>query len=170
MVTEQNIEKSPSNGLLHWLVAAGVAIAVSTIGRFLTDIGPWYRALQKSALNPPDWAFPVAWTLIYALAVVAAVSAWRGIFNVRERFIFVALFSLNIVLNLFWLQLFFIMKRPDLAMLEIVAFWASIVALILFLSRFSRLAGFALAPYGLWVTFASYLNFEIVRLNSPFVG
>jgi tryptophan-rich sensory protein len=44
----------------------------------------------------------------------------------------------------------------------------SIVALIVVCGRRARVAGWLLAPYLAWVSFAAYLNLTIVRLNGPF--
>jgi len=46
--------------------------------------------------------------------------------------------------------------------------WASIVALMLVVSRWSSLAAVLLIPYLAWVTTPSVLNYEIVQLNGPF--
>ncbi len=51
-------------------IAAAAALAVALLGGLMTDIGPWYRGLQKPSLQPPDWAFGPAWTVIYALAAI----------------------------------------------------------------------------------------------------
>ena len=44
--------------------------------------------------------------------------------------------------------------------------WAAILATLLLLRRISRVAGWLLAPYLGWITFAALLNFEIWRLNA----
>ena len=53
-------------------------------------------------------------------------------------------------------------------MLETTAFWLSIVVLIAAVWPLSHRAGWLLAPYLAWVTFASLLNLAVVRLNGPF--
>jgi benzodiazapine receptor len=55
-------------------------------------------------------------------------------------------------------------------MLELVVFWLSILALVVFLYAISGLAAAIFAPYLVWVTFAGWLNFRVVQLNSPFSG
>ncbi len=150
------------------VIAVMTALAVALLGGAVTDVGPWYEGLTKPALNPPDWLFAPAWTLIYALAVIAAVKGWRASKTSRDRALLISLFFINAVLNVLWSFLFFSAKRPDWAMAEVVTLWLSVLALIIFLARFSRTASLVLVPYLFWVAFAAYLNAGIVRLNGPF--
>lgn len=36
-----------------------------------TGVSTWYQEMEKPALTPPDYVFPVAWILIYLLMTVA---------------------------------------------------------------------------------------------------
>ncbi len=134
----------------------------------MTDIGPWYRALEKSSLTPPDWLFAPAWTLIYALAAASAVFGWRAAKTARSRAILLSLFFANAVLNVLWTFFFFTLRRPDLALAEVITLWISVLALIVFLWPLSRRAALFLAPYLAWVALAAYLNYRVVVLNPPF--
>jgi tryptophan-rich sensory protein len=67
-----------------------------------------------------------------------------------------------------WSPLFFNLKRPDWALIEVLFLWLSILGLMIGLARFSTLAVWLLLPYLLWVTFAAFLNLTIVRMNRPF--
>jgi tryptophan-rich sensory protein len=149
-------------------VAALAAFAVALIGGSMTRIGPWYEGLAKPDWNPPDWLFAPVWTLIYALAVFAAVRGWRASATHRERAWLVALFFVNAVLNVLWSALFFTFQRPDFALGEVLTLWLSVLALILFLRRRDGKAALALVPYLIWVAFAGVLNARIVALNGPF--
>ena len=125
-------------------------------------------ALEKPAWQPPDWLFGPVWTLIYALAAVAGVSAWQGAPQSAGRNRILALFAINAFLNLLWSLLFFRLHRPDWALIEVAFLWLSIIALIFGLRPFSKVSTWLLAPYLLWVTFAAVLNATIVRLNPGF--
>lgn len=151
-----------------FLVGAGAALVVAIFGGAATRIGPWYRGLEKPALNPPDWLFAPAWTVIYALCVVAGVTAWREARTSGQRAWLLTLFFFNAVLNVLWSFIFFTFRRPDWALAEVATLWLSVLALIGLFSRFSPRASLILVPYLLWVTFAAYLNWGIVMLNGPF--
>jgi tryptophan-rich sensory protein len=150
------------------LVAAAIALSVGAAGGALTDIGPWYRGLNKPWWNPADWVFPVAWSTLYALIATAGVLAWRFARSEGLRRRILALFLLNAALNVLWSALFFKLHRPDWALSEVLALWASVIVLIFRVSRASRPASWLLVPYAAWVSFAAYLNFWIVQANAPF--
>lgn len=149
-------------------IGIGAAMLVAAIGSTITDLGPWYRSLRQPAWAPPDWAFPVGWTTVYAFTVAAGVTAWRAAHGESERLGVVGLFAFNIFLNILWSLIFFQLHRPDWALLEVAVFWLSILALIFVGGRRSSVARGLLLPYLYWVTFASVLNFTVVILNAPF--
>jgi tryptophan-rich sensory protein len=150
------------------IVAAFAAFATAIAGGAMTRIDAWYRSLEKSSLTPPDWAFAPAWTVIYALAALAAARGWRDARAQRDRSLLIILFFINAVLNIAWSGVFFTLRRPDWALAEVATLWISVLVLIVFLWRFSRPASLLLVPYLAWVSFASWLNYKVVVLNGPF--
>jgi tryptophan-rich sensory protein len=150
------------------LIAAAAAIFVGTLGGLLTDTGPWYQGLRKPSWQPPDWLFGPAWTVIFALATMSAIHAWRGARSGAQRGAVIALFALNGCLNVLWTTLFFVAQRPDRALIEVGLLWLSVLAPIAVFWRWSRTASYYLVPYLAWVAFAAYLNWTVVRLNTPF--
>lgn len=150
------------------LIAAGAAMAVAALGGTITDLGAWYRGLHKPPWQPPDAAFGVIWTVIFALCACAGSIAWRKAASRRTREWLIGLFALNGFLNVLWSLLFFRLHRPDWGLVEVADLWLSILFLMVFLARTSATASALLAPYLVWVTIAAALNFEVVRLNGPF--
>lgn len=127
--------------------------------------GEWYAQLAKSPLTPPGWVFPIAWTTLYitiGVALYVVLIHTSG----RERRIPVAVFALQLVFNGAWSWLFFGCHAVAAALIEIGVLWVSIVAMGLAFARHSRFAGALLLPYLAWVSFATYLNFEIWRANT----
>ena len=152
------------------LVAAVAALAVAILGGLMTDIGPWYLSLHKPSWAPPDWLFAPAWTLIFALTATAGVLAWRASPPIRTWAWIVSLFTVNGLLNIAWSAIYFRMHRPDWSLAESGLLWLSVLALIVVIAPWSRGAALLLVPYLVWVAFATFLNYEIVRLNGPFAG
>jgi tryptophan-rich sensory protein len=152
------------------ITAAIITIAVLGVGGALTNVGPWYRNLNKPSWNPPDWAFGPAWTIILGLAAWAGVLAWTQTDDPAAHWRIGLLFGANIVFHMLWSPLFFNFRRPDWALVEVVFLWLSVAALMAGLAPFSTTASWLLLPYLLWVSFAAYLNLVIVRLNRPFGG
>jgi translocator protein len=150
------------------LVSGAAAIVLALGGGLLTDIGPWYRSLKKPRLQPPDWLFGPAWTLILGAWAYSAALGWTAAPDAETRTLVVAAFAVNAALHFAWSPLFFNLKRPDWALIEIVPFWVSILALILIVAPLSERAAWLLVPYIAWVSFAAGLNWKIVQLNRPF--
>ncbi|GIQ78352.1 TspO/MBR family protein [Bradyrhizobium sp. RD5-C2] len=151
------------------VIASTLVIFVLAVGSWSTTVDTWYRDLRKPSWNPPDWVFGPAWTAILALAGWSGVSSWTNAIGDKPgRILILSLFALNIVLHMLWSPLFFALKRPDWALVEVPFLWLSIAALMLAVGRYSLLSVWLLLPYLLWVTFAAFLNLKIVRLNRPF--
>lgn len=148
-------------GLAGWL---GLCYLAAFVGSRFTDTGAWYQGLEQPAWQPPDWLFGPVWTLLYTMMAVAAWLVWRE----RGRRAVggaLALFLVQLALNVAWSWLFFVRQRPDLAFGEIVLLWIAILATLLAFWRIRPLAGALLIPYLLWVTYAAALNYSIWQLN-----
>ena len=144
-------------------------VGLAALGGWLTDTGPWYRALRKPWFQPPNYLFAPAWTTIFACVGCAAVIAWNApSITAQQRTGVLGAFGLNFALNSLWSLLFFAKRRPDLALIEVIVFWCSIVALIVVVRPLSSTAVWLLVPYLAWVSFATVLNQRIVALNAPF--
>lgn len=137
------------------------------IGSFFTasSIQTWYAGLQRPMLNPPNWVFGPVWTILFALMGIAAFLLYKKGIQHRRIKIALGIFSVQLVLNTLWSILFFGMKSPGVALVEIIFLWATIAATIIAFYKISRLAAYLLVPYILWVSFAVYLNYSIWILN-----
>lgn len=150
------------------VVAIVTVLIVLGVGAWMTEVGEWYESLRKPSWNPPNWIFGPAWTVILGLAAWSGVLVWDYAPVSSGRLLILLLFSFNIVLHMLWSPLFFKLKRPDFALIEVPFLWLSILALMIGVERFSTLAAWLLSPYLLWVSFAAYLNLTIVKMNRPF--
>ncbi len=150
------------------LYAIAWAIGLGLVGGLMTPIGDWYARLNKPSWQPPNWAFGPAWTIILGLAGWSAVRAWdaaTALGNTAAQRDVLILFGVNGLFHLLWSPLFFKFRRPDLALVEVVFLWGSLVALVVGLNPIDETASLLILPYLAWVTFAAYLNLVIVRLN-----
>ena len=149
-------------------VAFVISFATAGIGGALTDLGPWYQALKQPDWKPPDPAFGVIWSTIFTLGAFSGWLTWRQAPLLRERLVVLAVFLINLCLNILWSWLFFVQHRPDWSLVELYFLWASIVAMMVVSWRHSRLATVLLVPYLAWVTTAGFLNQANIQLNGPF--
>jgi tryptophan-rich sensory protein len=151
------------------LISSLIALLVAVIGGSLTRIDEWYYSLIQPDWKPPDWIFGPIWTTILTLSAFSAAISYKNSINdskYRKKLIF--LFLLNAVLNITWSLFYFFLQRPDIALFEVVFLWLSILLLIFFTKKKSSLASLMLVPYLVWVSLASFLNYQTVVLNGPF--
>ena len=120
----------------------------------------WYAALNKPAYNPPDWIFGPVWTALYIMMGVAFYLFWKK--KARKA---ITIFIIQLALNTLWSILFFGLKSPFLALMDIILLWAFILATILTGRKFSKAASYLLVPYLLWVSYAFVLNASIWSIN-----
>ena len=78
----------------------------------------------------------------------------------------VILFSAQLLVNFLWSLIFFYLKHPGLAMLDIILMWILIVATIFSFGKISSTAAWLMLPYICWVSFAMILNFYLWKLNA----
>jgi tryptophan-rich sensory protein len=149
-------------------VAALCVVVLLGAGGGLTDVGDWYKTLKKPSFTPPNWAFAPAWTLILAAAATAGVLAFRADPRPGARAQVLLAFGVNGALHLIWSPLFFRWRRPDLALIEMVLLWLSIIVLMVVAARAGAIGPALLAPYIIWVSYALLVNAAVVRLNPPF--
>ena len=149
-------------------MAFALSLGVAAVGGSLTDIGPWYLALRQPDWKPPDFAFGPIWTTIFTLCAVSGWLAWYAAINRAERRALLMVFACNAVFNVLWSYLYFGLQRPDWALLEWVALWLSVLAVVLVLRRITAPAGWMNLPYLVWVSAAGLLNLATVELNGPF--
>ena len=72
---------------------------------------------------------------------------------------------MQLVLNAAWTGIFFGLRSPGWAIVDIVALLVVIVAWIVTMWRPARTASLLLLPYAAWVSFATVLNVSIAVLN-----
>jgi tryptophan-rich sensory protein len=146
-----------------FLVLAFAAAALGALAT-ATSVDTWYPTLRKPDWNPPSWIFSPVWTFLYLLMAVATWRAWRTEDVVTARRT-VSLYSAQLTLNALWSILFFGLRQPGAALLEIIVLWALLVLILLRYWRLDRVAAVLWIPYVAWVTFAAFLNGTLWTLN-----
>lgn len=153
---------SPVSRALLLVACVGVSFIPGLVGaRF--EPGAWYAALDMPPATPPAWVFPIVWPVLYAAMGVALYLVLTAARPVPAAPL--ALFAGQLVLNGAWSWLFFGLRRPDLALIDIVLLLAAVIATTALFWRRRRGAGALLLPYLLWVGYATYLNAAIWWLN-----
>ncbi len=149
-----------STNIPKFLLSIGLCLGAGILGSFFTfsAIPTWYATLNKPVFSPPNWVFGPVWTILYLLMGISLYLVWT-----KKKV--PTVFWIQLVLNALWSIIFFGMRNPLLAMLDILALWVSIFLTIKAFSKINKLASNLLYPYLSWVTFATILNLSLVLLN-----
>lgn len=160
------------NNAFKLIIAIVVSELAGVVGSLFTisAIPIWYAGLVKPTLNPPSWVFGPAWTTLYALMGIAAFLVWSSYAKATEDKkkqikIAIGIFGIQLFLNAIWSIIFFGLKNPGWAFVDIILLWLAIVWTMFIFYKISKPAAYLLVPYLLWVSFASYLNYSIWMLN-----
>ena len=142
------------------LLSIGICLGAGILGSVFTvsSIPNWYVTLNKPFFSPPNWVFGPVWIILYILMGISLYLVWK-----RKKV--PSVFWIQLILNAVWSIIFFGMKNPTLALMDIAVLWIIIVLTIKAFSKISKLAGKLLIPYLAWVSFATLLNLAIVILN-----
>ena len=145
---------------LRLIISLAIPLLVGFLGSLFTNPAikdGWYETLAKPAFVPPNWIFPVVWTILFVLMGIALYLVWQKVTRSSKRLAYF-LFATQLILNVCWSLLFFYLQRPSWALLEIIILWFVILFTLIVFKKIDRRAGWLLWPYLLWVSFAIYLN------------
>ena len=144
-----------------------VCLGAGGLGSIATasSIADWYPALVKPPWNPPSWLFGPVWTLLYIMMGIAAWRVWRSAGSFTASRTALTLFFVQLALNAAWSWIFFGLRMPGPALLELFLLWLAIAATIRAFSPIDPVAAWMILPYLSWVTFAGALNGSIWILN-----
>ncbi|MEO1686522.1 MAG: TspO/MBR family protein [Pseudomonadota bacterium] len=156
--------------MMDFAILAGLSLAVMAAASTGAVFGPgeWYRDLAKPSWTPPDWLFPVAWMALYIMMTIAAWRVGSGLAGGEGGAVAaagMAFWAAQITLNAIWSPLFFGIRRPDAAMIAVVGLWTAVVLTTILFALVDAIAGWLLAPYIVWVSYAAALNWRIVKIN-----
>ncbi|MEL6284905.1 MAG: TspO/MBR family protein [Pseudomonadota bacterium] len=151
--------------MVSLLVFALANFAAASSGAIFKP-GHWYEQLQKPFWVPPNWAFPVVWSVIFLLFTVAGWMVWEAAGS--NAWLAMALYGVNLVVNALWSALFFGQRRMDWALIDVGVLLVSVVSVMMAFAVHSTVAALMLTPYLAWVALAFGLNWKMIELNPDF--
>lgn len=165
-MSSKRIDIGVGKDLLALALFVGLCLGIGGLGGAVTaeSVTTWYATLTKPSFNPPNWIFGPVWTTLYVLMGVAAWRVWRAADRDTARGP-LALFALQLAVNLGWSVAFFGLRNPGLAVVVILALDLLVIVTALTFRRIDRPAAWLLVPYLAWISFATVLNVAIWRLN-----
>ena len=150
-----------------FLVNIAFTLGIGALGAWATlqSVKTWYPTLNKPTFNPPDWLFRPVWTTLYVLIGIATYLVWIR----RDKIVHfprtVAIYLIQLILNLGWSFIFFYLREVGFALAEIILLLIIIVINASMFYKINKWAGLIFIPYILWVSFASFLTYNIFILN-----
>lgn len=143
------------------IVAVVIPLAVGGLSALLA--GDMKTEYIKPALYPPDWLFPVAWTILYVMMGIASYLVYKRsdcVINDALKVYFYQLF-----VNFCWPIVFFRFGYLAAAAVVLDVLIILVVSNIIEFYKVHKTAGKLLIPYLIWCVFALYLNVAIAILN-----
>jgi tryptophan-rich sensory protein len=159
----------PRNRLVDLVALAlfvALCLGIGALGGAVTatSVDTWYAELAKPSFNPPNAVFGPVWTALYLMMAIAAWRVWRAAdFDTTRGPL--TLFALQLALNLGWSVVFFGLQKIGAAVATIFVLDVGVVVTMLAFRTVDRVAALLMAPYLLWVGFATVLNIAVWRLN-----
>jgi len=147
---------------------ASVAAAVAAGTAATAPGGAWYKGLDKPAWQPPQAAFPIVWTSLYAdIAVTSALvlNEFERRGEVKQAADYRHALSVNLTLNSAWSWVFFRWHNLPAATVGAGVLAASSWRLARLAGRARPAYGRLLAPYAGWTSFATVLAGTVWRKN-----
>lgn len=124
----------------------------------------WYATLNKPALTPPGWIFAPVWSLLY-LSIAVSILIYYLSKSKQKKKITSWILIFHLISNFCWTSLFFGLQAPGLALIDIIFMDVTLIFLMVLFWKSNKFSSLILIPYLLWILFATYLNFEFLRLN-----
>ena len=128
------------------------------------DGNPWFMELVKPSLYPPPQVFGIVWSALYVLIglALAMVITARG---APGRGIAIAVFGVQLLLNLAWSPMFFGAHQMLAALVLLAVLDAAIIVTVVLFRRVRPLAAGLMLPYLAWCLFATLLNWQFLQAN-----
>ena len=155
------------NDVTKLAFSIALCLSIGFVGSVFTTpaIPTWYSSLNKPFFSPPDWIFSPVWTILFILMGISFYILWDAGFKTTQAKIARTFFMLQLGFNASWSMIFFGLKSPLFAFMEIVLLWIAIWFTIVTFRNISKTSAYPLIPYLVWVSFAAVLNFSIYVMN-----
>jgi benzodiazapine receptor len=153
--------------ILRLIACFALCFFVAWLGSVATmpKIATWYAGLQKPSFTPPNYVFPIAWNILYALMAISLWRLWQAVPRDDARKRAISLFLLQLAVNLAWSWIFFGAESIRGGLSTILALDVLVAMTMIAAWKVDRFAAGLLLPYLLWIGYATALNAEIARLN-----
>jgi benzodiazapine receptor len=159
--TEKSFQPIP------FLVNIVIPLIFGVLGGLITvrSVKTWYPGIAKPSFNPPNWLFGPVWSTLFIIIGIASYLVWKKRKQIVRLPRTIAVYFIQLILNLLWSFLFFYSHLIGAALIEIIALLVAIAINGMVFYKIDKTAGLLFIPYFLWVSFATILTYNIFILN-----
>lgn len=145
-------------------ISLAISLGIGVLSGIITMMGmDDFKSANKPPLTPPDYLFPIVWTILFILMGISAYIIYRS--DTLEKGNALIVYGIQLLVNFFWPIFFFNMSAYLFSFIWIIILWLLIILMIKMFYPISKTAALLQIPYLIWVTFAAYLNFGVFLLN-----
>lgn len=145
-------------------ISLAVSLGTGFLSGIVTMLGmESFKKSNKPPLTPPDFIFPIVWTLLFILMGISAYIIYRSDKQGKSKALIV--YGIQLLVNFFWPIFFFNFSAYLFSFIWILLLWLLIILMIKLFYPISKTAALLQIPYLLWITFAAYLNFGVYLMN-----
>ena len=129
------------------------------------DSKQWYLKTKRPSWAPPSWLFGPVWSVLYILIIVSFGFVFTKLFKGDITFIIVLPFILNIIFNILFSPIQWVLRSNLLASIDILFMIITLVWLMVVIYPYYTWISYIQIPYLLWILFAGILQTVITVLN-----
>jgi len=160
---KQKMQNKSKLSLPIWIMAL-IAIGAGIGSLTKPEISAWYSALNRAPLTPPNYVFPIAWTILYGIIGACGWLIWRKQ-SLPKLTAIKTLYVTQLILNWSWTPLFFHYHLSGFSLMVLGTMDIMVGALIWLAYRKMKAVSLLMTPYLFWILFATHLNLYIWRCN-----
>lgn len=146
--------------ILNILLSVGTGLLSSFVTGSFSAL---YQDVNRPALAPPAWIFPVVWSILYILMGISSYIISES--NADMKSSALRVYYLQLAVNFLWSPLFFVFRLYWFSFFWLLILWILVLVMIIRFSKINKTAAYLQIPYLIWLTFAAYLNFSVAVLN-----
>ena len=151
---------------VNWIAALCIIGGTIVVGIIATLLGgKLNEAYFPPPAYPPEWVFPVAWSIFYIAIGVAMFLSYVTIKDKQTRLINVIIYSIHLFFNILWTLFYF---RLNLLIFSCIWLALVVISAIVCTYRFYKehlASGIIFTIYTMWLLYAMYLILAITIIN-----
>jgi len=162
---------SQINRFKAFFISFVMVVLTALVGNLFTsrNTETWYLTINRPSFLPPNYAFPIAWTILFILMIISFYLVLTSKINHLKSTNLIKtgiiLFTLQLIFNALWCYLFFEAHLLLLSVIEIIVLEILIILTITTFYKINKTSAYLLIPYALWVLFATALTIGVYVLN-----